>query len=209
LITLMSMVFFLETVLAKEEEDWNVLDYFKHLPKKYLNFAGDAISSQSLSSLSQITDIQNGYIAFYEHHQAKRPWFVLTLFRSSTHGPLVAVTNRHYDFVCFWHDSFFLKREGDQWRDISTDVLPQLSPKLFYQNPKLPQYLIDYPSKTTFSYQFTLPRWGTIVNLSLDVCDYIDMMPQLLDEEINRLLHPDFNFKLKWDRNQGKFFFLK
>ena len=51
IISLMCLVFFSEMGLAKEKKDWHVSDYFKHLSKRYFNFSGDGVSSESLNNL--------------------------------------------------------------------------------------------------------------------------------------------------------------
>lgn len=192
-----------------EKMHWNVSDYFSNLPERYFTFFGDGPTADNLSSMYKIEDVQNGYIALLERKETKIPWFVMAIFRSSSHGTLVAVSNRHDDTVCSWYDTFILKKEGGEWIDVSKAVLPELSPALFYRSPQWPQFLADNPSTTQYSYHFKFPRKGTIVELTMNVCDFIEDAPPLQEQEAAELLHPDFSFRLKWSAQHGKFSFLK
>jgi len=183
--------------------DWNISDYYNHLPPQYITFFGDFSSDKD--KLYKLTDIQHGYLGLREFKEGQLIIFEMALFRSPPHGTLLVIMNYQYDFVCAKYDNYFLIRQGDKWLDVSADVLPELNPDMFYRNVSWPQELLD---NFSFSYLPKLPRQGMEINITLEVCDHVEGDSPLKYKEVEAITNPDVSVRLTWDRNQGRFIFL-
>ena len=200
---------------AQKTSDWTIADYVKNLPEKYITASGDF---EKPSAENIIADNDNGYAVAYEFlpprpelDDEKRPTLEIALFKSQTKSPLLVVANRKSDSVCTDYETFFLRRVGDKWTEVSRDVLPPLDLKMFWDNPQSAarfKKIVEQDNSTT--YHFEPPRQGTRMKVSLEICDYfLEETPIGQVEELTKIIESAKPLYLEWDKQNGKFKFAK
>ncbi len=208
------------SVVAQDEKDWTVEDYLRDLPEKYRTHSGDFQNEPTAETT--IKDIRNGYLAYLSQaphpdaNFAPYPIFQMAIYKQSNGEPLVVVSNTVSDSVCTKHETFFLRKRGAVWQDVRAQVLPALSPQMFFAEAELGQKLEGLhrkfgqpiPPRKTFhtNLHFSPPREGTRMKVALDLCNYVP-------SELAVDLGPDFDFFnekkepiwLEWDKRKGVF----
>ena len=112
--------------------------------------------------------------------------------------------------MCDGYETFFLRRVGNKWTDVKREVLPPISLKMFWDAPQSVERLLKITKESFVSYHFDLPRRGTQVKASLEICDYLeDDAPETADEEMVKLRDSAKTIFLEWDKQNGKFKFAK
>ena len=141
----------------------------------------------------------------------KRPTLEIALFKSQTKSPLVVVANRKSDAVCTDYETFFLRRIGDKWTEVSRDVLPTLDLKMFWDKPQsAARFLKIVERDNSTSYHFEPPREGTRMKVSLEICDYfLADTPIGQVEELTKIIESAKPIYLDWDKQNGKFIYAK
>ena len=189
-------------------KDWSIADYFKNLPQKYKTFDGDFSSP---SEETTVIDEPNGYAAFMnsppiDDRQAL-PIFETALFKSQTRLPLLVVSNMKSDPVCTDYETFFLRRVGGKWMEVEREVLPPFDLKMFWNQPQSAARftkIVERDNPTT--YHFELPRQGTRMKVSLEICDYfLEVTPLKSVDELRKIIESAKPIYLDWDKQNGKF----
>ncbi len=195
---------------AQKTNDWNIADYVKNLPEKYITANGD-FPKPTAANIT--VDEKNGYAAAFTDFpieasslDAATPVFQMALFKSQTKPPLIVISNRISDSVCDEYETFFLRRVGNNWTDVKREVLPAMNLKMFWDAPQSVERLLKITKESFISYHFELPRRGTQVKASLEICDYLeDDAPETADEEMMKLRDSAKTLYLEWDKQNGKF----
>ena len=192
-------------------DEWSIADYFKNLPEKYKTFSGDFSPPSKETS---VIDEQNGYAAYMNFPPGGNfepfPIFEMAIFKSKTKPPLVVVSNLKSDSACSEYETFFLQRVGSKWTDVKREVLPPINLKMFWDAPQSVERLLKITKESFVSYHFDLPRRGTQVKASLEICDYFeDDAPETVGEEMSKLRDSAKTIRLDWDKQNGKFKLVK
>ncbi len=198
----------------RDAEDWSIADYVKNLPKKYITATGD-FPKPSAENIT--VDADNGYAAAFTDFPVKpesldiaTPIFQMAVFKSQTNPPLLVVTNLKSDPVCDEYETFFLRRVGSVWTEVKREVLPPLDLKMFWDKSHSADRLLKIIEKKSISYHFELPRRGTRMNVSLEICNYLDdNTPDEKADELEKLIKSAKTIDLDWDKQAGKFTFAK
>lgn len=194
----------------RDVKDWSIADYFKNLPEKYKTFSGDFFPP---SAETTVVDEPNGYAAYLNlppHSNPDNPPFPIfetALFKSPTKPPLLVVANRKSDPVCTDYETFFLRRVGGKWTRVEREVLPPMNLKMFWDNPQSAAgftKIVERDNSTT--YHFELPRQGTRMKVSLEICDYfLEIVPLKSVDELRKIIKSAKPIYLDWDKKSGKF----
>lgn len=194
----------------KSASDWSIIDYFKNLPERYKTFHGDF---SSLSEETTVIDESNGYAAYLssppqpDSDNPPFPIFEAALFKSKTKPPLLVVSNLKSDPVCSEHETFFLRRVGENWTEVKSQVLPALPLKIFWDNPQSAarfKKIVEQDNSTTF--HFEPPRNGTRMKVSLEICDqFLEVTPIGQVDELEKIIKAAKPIYLEWDKQNGKF----
>ncbi len=203
-------------VLAQQQmaDEWSITDYFKNLPEKYITATGDFPKP---TARNITVDEKNGYAAAFTDFpieagslDAATPVFQMALFKSQTKPPLIVISNRISDSVCDEYETFFLRRVGNRWLDVKREVLPPINLKMFWDAPQSVERLLKITKESFVSYHFDLPRRGTQVKASLEICDYLEEdAPETANDEMITLRDSAKTLYLEWDKQNGKFKFAK
>ncbi|MEN0047840.1 MAG: hypothetical protein AAF806_12335, partial [Bacteroidota bacterium] len=127
------------------------------------------------------------------------------LFRGSANKDIIAVSARDCGdiFACFELDSFFYIYEDGHWMKADTVVLPEITPKLFYDDPSNSEILEKYGY---FNYHYLLPRYGTEIKIELSICDYLQFdYPEVTDQQYDKLIQEKKVVYLKWEKSSNQF----
>lgn len=197
-----------------EAMDWSIADYVKNLPEKYITASGD-FPKPSAENIT--VDEKNGYAAAFTDYpieadsvDAAFPVFQAALFKSKSKLPLLVVSNYQSDHVCEKYETFFLRRIGNKWTEVEREILPAMNLKMFWDKPQSAERLLNITKESFISYHFELPRRGTQVKVSLEICDYLDdNAPEAANEEMIKLINSAKTIYLEWDKQNGKFKFAK
>jgi len=196
-----------------EAKDWNIADYFKNLPKKYITTQGD-FAQPSAETL--VVDEKNGYAAQMDSSGSVSvepfPVFEMALFKSQTKSPLVVVAHRKINSPCTEYEIFFLRRAGNRWTEVKQAVLPPLDLKMFWSpgGAQSAKKLLKIVKQGQIYYYFEPPRVGRSMNVSLRICDFlIDDAPSATREEFGKLVESAKPVYFEWDKQTGKFKFAK
>lgn len=201
---------FFASAQKRVADDWSITDYFKNLPEKYKTFSGDFLPP---STETTVIDDPNGYAAYLNSPSNNNsdnppfPIFETALFKSGTKTPLLVVSNLKSDPVCEEHETFFLRRVGESWREVENQVLPAISLKMFWDDPQsaaMFKKIVEQDNSTTF--HFELPRNGTRMKVSLEICDhFLEVTPLKSVDELRKLIGSTKPIYLDWDNQKGKF----
>jgi len=198
-----------------EAKDWNIADYLKNLPKKYKTFRGDY---DPPTKETTIIDEPNGYAAYLNKpprpepvNDPPYPIFEMALFKSQTKSPLVVAANLKSDAVCDDYETFFLRRVGDSWTEVSREVLPPMNLKMFWDKPQTAaKFLKIVERDNSTSYHFEPPRTGTRMKVSLEICKhFLKVVPNKQFNELSKIIESARPIYLDWDKQTGKFKFAK
>ena len=193
----------------RDAEDWSIADYVENLAEKYKTFEGDfSLPSKETT----VIDESNGYAAYLSHppnsdsnHQPY-PIFEMALFKSKTKPPLLVVSNMKSDSACNEYENFFLRRVGSKWTEVSREVLPPMNLKMFWDAPQSAARLLKIIKESAASYHFELPRRGTRMKVSLEICDFLeDDTPEAAGKELRKLIDTTKPIYIEWDKQNGKF----
>jgi hypothetical protein len=193
---------------------WSVADYLKNLPEIYKTFHGDFSSP---SKERTVIDEQRGYAAYLNsppHSNPDNPpfpIFEMALFKSQIKPPLLVVSNMKNDHVCTNYETFFLVQIDRKWAVVKRDVLPPLDLKMFWNKPQTAaRFLKIVERDNATSYHFELPRQGTRIKVSLEICDqFLEVTPIGQVEELEKIIESVKPIYLEWDKQKGKFKFAK
>ncbi len=198
------------TAFSQQTRNWKISDFLRELPKQYKTYEGD-ISQPTPEST--FIDLKNGYAAYLTVPNGDKAevFFEMAMFNSQKEEPTIVVSNYKYDFVCFDYDTFFLQKKGKRWVDVRSKVLPKLSEEMFFVDPESYEYYVEQKKKLGdkvggLSMHFYPPREGTVMNVSLDLCDYVD--DSVIESEANNFLTVSDALKtisLKWNKEIAKF----
>lgn len=197
------------TEKSNNHQKMRVTDYFAYLPERYITYTGD------ISSLETIIDTKNGYIVKREKFHPDIIWFELALFRQKTGEAVIVISNRQSDCVCNTYETFFLKYDGKKWQDVSKKVLPPIQLISFFdlQSELFHKALALLKSKPSMiEYHYKLPQHGTVIELSLEICDV--SIESNFNETEQKILWPIFleennpsnkTLCLQWNKKTGQF----
>ncbi|MCY7346667.1 MAG: hypothetical protein LH614_10670 [Pyrinomonadaceae bacterium] len=193
----------------RDAEDWSIADYVENLPEKYKTFEGDfSLPSKETT----VIDESNGYAAYLNNlpdpdsNYQPYPMFEMALFKSKTKPPLLVVSNMKSDSACNEYETFFLRRVGSKWTQVKREVLPPMNLKMFWDAPQSAARLLKILKENAASYHFELPRRGTRMKVSLEICDYLeDDAPEAAGDELQKLIESARPIYLEWDKQSGKF----
>lgn len=199
---------------TRAAKDWTIADYLKNLPEKYKTFSGDFSPPYKETT---IIDEPNGYAAYLnsplrsDADNSPFPIFEMALFNSETKPPLVVVSNLISDPVCEKYETFFLRRVGKNWTEVKREVLPPIDLKLFWQTaPQSAERLLRIVKETAISHRFKLPRRGTQIRASLEICDYLeDGAPENAAKELEKLIGSAGIVRLDWNAKSRTFYFAR
>ncbi|MCY7344890.1 MAG: hypothetical protein LH614_01620 [Pyrinomonadaceae bacterium] len=195
----------------KSASDWNIADYFKNLPKKYITATGD-FPKPTAENIT--VDEKNGYAAAFtdfpvtpEQFDGAVAVFQAALFKSQTKPPLLVVSNLKSDAVCDDYETFFLRRVGENWTQVRGEVLPALPLKMFWDKPQSAarfKKIVEQDNSTT--YHFEPSRAGTRMKVSLEICDYfLEVTPIGQVDELTKIIESGKPIYLDWDKKNGRF----
>lgn len=198
-----------------DAKEWGIADYVKNLPGKYITASGDF---EKPSAENIVADEQNGYAVAYEFSPPRPegddkapPTWEAALFKSRTKSPLLVVANRQSDSVCTDYETFFLRRVGDNWKEVRREVLPPLDLQMFWDEPRAAaRFLKIVERDNSTSFHFEPPRQGTRMKVSLEICDYfLEVTPLKQVDELRKLMETTKPVYLSWDKQTGKFVLAK
>lgn len=170
IILTIALFLFSGSLVAQNKKTQNVTDYFLLLPKKYINLTPQARKLLLEAPGGATVDVKNGYMAFQEDPKAQN---VIVLFKKPDGSHLIGVTRtkpsankkagEEADEEC---ELYFLRYEGNQFIDVTKDVLPVPVDKKLYYDLSRQGTLIrveDADSKLVYSFiwengKFTLKR---------------------------------------------------
>jgi hypothetical protein len=189
-------------------QDWSISDYLKHLPEKFKTFEGDFYPP---SKETTIIDEKNGYAGYLKVPGRTDMSFEMALFKSRNAPPVVVVSNERSDMQCSSYETFFLQRVGNEWVEVKDKVLPVIDPRMFWDDSRAAGRLAKIVTVApTSAYHFELPRRGTQMKVTLEICDYFDEdPPEATLKEFNKLKETARPIRLDWDSQSGKFKFMK
>ncbi len=189
-------------------QGWSISDYLKKLPERFKTFEGDFYPP---SEETTIIDEKNGYAGYLKVPGGTEMSFEVALFKSRNAPPLVVVSNERSDMQCSSYETFFLRRVGNKWIGVKDEVLPPIHPKMFWDDPRAAERIAKIVTVTpSFTYHFKLPRQGTQMKVSLEICDYFDEDPPAATlKEFNKLKETAKPIRLDWDSKSGKFKVMK
>jgi hypothetical protein len=198
----------------RDAKDWSMADYFENLPKQYITASGDF---RKPSKETVVVDEKNGYAAAYlnspprmESGNPLYPIFEMALFKSQTKPALLVVANTISDEVCGEYETFFLRRVGNDWTEVKSQVLPPMNLKMFWDAPQSADRLLKIVKESATSYHFEPPRQGTKMKVTLEICDYLeDNTPEAAVNELRKLVESAKPIRLDWNSKDGKFSFAK
>ena len=192
-------------------KDWSIADYFKNLPEKYITASGDFFPR---SEETAVVDEKNGYAAYLNRPMRSEmgndppyPIFEMAFFKSQTKLPLVVVANLKSDEVCNEYETFFLRRFGNDWSEVSREVLPPINLKMFWGKPQSAVKLLKIVERDhSTTYHFEPPRAGTRMKVSLEICKhFLKDAPNKQFNELSKLIESARPIYLDWDKQNGKF----
>ena len=189
--------------------EWSIADYFKNLPEKYITASGD-YSNGRIAAKNLLIDEKNGYAVQMDSPPGisdnPYPIFEMALFKSQNNSPLLVVANRKSDPVCTEYETFFLRRMSGKWTEVKSEVLPSMNLKMFWDTPESASRLLKIIKESAVSYHFELPREGTQMKMSLEICDYLeDGVPEKTAKELDELIKTAKPILLEWSKQSGKF----
>lgn len=195
-------------------DEWTIADYIDNLPKKYKTFRGDF---EPPTKETTIIDEPDGYAAYLssppqpDSDNPPFPIFEMALFKSQTKQPMLIVSNLKSDSVCEEYETFFLRRVGENWTEVKSQVLPPLPLKMFWDNPQSAarfKKIVEQDNSTT--YHFEPPRNGTRMKVSLEICDqFLEVTPIGQVDELEKIIKAAKPIYLEWDKQNGKFIYAK
>ena len=200
---------------TRNAKEWSIADYVKNLPEKYITASGDFVKP---SVKTIIVDEKNGWAVAHTDFppnpdalDAPFAVFQMALFKSQTKPPLVVVSNFKSDEVCDDYETFFLRRIGENWTEVEREVLPPLNLKMFWDKPQSAKRFTKIVERdNATSYHFELPRQGTQVKVSLEICDhFLEVAPMKSVDELRKLIESVKPIYLVWDKQNGRFNFAK
>ena len=199
----------------------NVLDYFDKLPDsvrmsyKISKNKGKWISTSTAEyEINPIVDLRNGYIELIDEGTGGGVIKLqVVLYRKKDASALIGVSSYIGDGTWIEYSLVFLEYQNQQWADVSSEVMPNLSYKDFVkENYEMPDFPESYYEISTIYYK--LPQHGTSIRASLDVgglsliCDgTMNALPA------NKTLVCDFIDNVKqtpltlfWDKENSRFY---
>lgn len=198
------------SAFSQYSSDWKISDYLKNLPKQYKTYESD-ISEPTVEST--LIDDKNGYAAYLTAPKGdpEKVYFEMALFKPQKGAPTIVVSNYNYDFVCFKYDTFFLQKQGNNWIEVRSKVLPALSDEIFFVDSESYEYYKSLKNKLGdrvggLVMHFYPPRRGTVIGVKLELCDHVD--DSVEESEANNFLTVTDALKtilLSWNREKGKF----
>lgn len=193
-------------------DDWSIADYVKNLPEKYITTHGDFVPA---TAENIVVDEKNGYADYMISPPSVTeipPYaaFQMGLFKSKTKPPLLVVSNYRSDEICDDYETFFLRRVGNDWMEVKSEVVPPMNLKMFWNAPQSANRLLKIIKESSISYYFEPPRQGTRMKVSLEICDYLkDDAPEAAGDELQKLSESTKPIYLDWDKQNGKFIYAK
>lgn len=202
----------------------SIVDYYNSIPLKLLDnykfqlqYKNNIWISRSETNreIKPIVDIKNGYLKITDagtgggvlEHE-------LALYRTHDGSDIVGAKTAQFDGVGSTCSLKFYKPSGNQWMDITNDVLPKIDLSFFmnetYKLKK--EKLIKILDGISFLYQ--LPRIGTTMNVKIELDRFImshrgndDKMKSGDKEIISNIKYQEI--ELLWDDKNSKFNFGK
>ncbi len=126
---------------AAPQGSWGLLPF---LPEKRQNLLETGIVDSTLWRLDTL-DYRNGYIKFHSDTDGFSYTYEITYFQQSDGRRMVAVAIHESDMCCETTDFAFYRLEDRQWREITTEVIPELT---------LSDFLSSEADLSEFSYEF-------------------------------------------------------
>lgn len=87
-----------------------------------------------------IKDVRNGYVAFMSARPgvnfAAYPIFEMALFRQASRDALLVVTCTRSDSVQMEHDTFFLRKRGEEWISVRGRSVAEISARNVFRRPE-------------------------------------------------------------------------
>ncbi|WP_154657247.1 hypothetical protein [Hugenholtzia roseola] len=194
-----------------------VVDYFRLLSEedrrgytlKQKNETTWVAISSLEDELNVIVDRKNGFIEIVDEGTGGGTSTLrVVLYRKADKSAIIGLSFGTFDGV----DSFeakFLTYQNKTWRNVTAQVLPQLSYKDFLKNPAEAEKYRFLETRTPV--MLKLPQFGTAANASLGLgyCTDCEMWSDLSDTEKSRCQEfPKKVYKsieLIWDKNAGKY----
>ena len=214
--------FFAVATLSVFAQPMNVIDYFRLLPDSLRNYYKLEYQNGQwrvpcLSTAGcfyqSVVDVKNGFIQIVNDVEAQgtiTDQFVL--FSDLKGNRYLAISRKAVSAQSISTKIGFWLYQNGHWIDVTDHVLPGFSINYFVFPPvNFPRFLSD-----VFAIWYDLPRYGTEVTVrldSVDVQDFIDGISkseqdykQKLNQYMNFRKHLRYvRFKLKWDRQFGRF----
>jgi len=149
-------------------------------------------------------DIVNGFISF-KRRKEEIDFFQAALFKGSSNKKFVAVSTRECEaFACFNTRSYFFLRQKEGWVQADSLLKAGVKLKLFYSDTSVPHLLEKYEGY--FHYNYVLPRRGTVIQVELEVCDYItEDHPEVTNIQYQKLVKVKRPVSLIWNRLANRF----
>ncbi|MEZ5347137.1 MAG: hypothetical protein R2681_16440 [Pyrinomonadaceae bacterium] len=198
------------SVCSQTTRDWKISDYLQNLPKQYKTYEGDIPEPTDEYTF---IDVRNGYAAYLmsPNGNPDEYFFEMAMFKPKKGEPTLVVSNYKYDFVCFDYDTFFLQKQGSKWVDVKSDVLPVLTEKMFFADSEAYDYYVKQKEKfgdkvSGLVMHFYPPRSGTVMNVNLELCDYVD--DSIVESDANNyrtITDALKTISLSWNKETGKF----
>ena len=200
------ITFFLSILLSiSTTYSQTVEDYFYQLPDSVFSDCNwrDSSANGMANSSIKILDSKNGFLAF-KRHASEADFFQIALFKGSNKEDYIMVRNQACEHCCCEEPKSYLYqiKEGT-WKEVSATRIPILKPSLFISKKPLSDSLEKV--NAYYLYKFDLPRFNTIVTVSLEVCDYIVEDEMMGDELYTELVKGIRIRKMVWNKKQNAF----
>ena len=182
------------------QNNMNVKDYFNALPEEYI------VCRLENNGYTKVEDIGNGYISYTVPSQ-KEPFFQITLFKNNKKESFIVMHTKNIcgDFFSCKEvnkQTKFLQYEDGKWTNVEDIILPEITPKLFYDNDEYSKLLNN---KEDYSYKYKLPRYGTTVEIEIMICDEITESPKISYATYQKLESQKKTVYLKFNKELSKF----
>lgn len=206
-VTLIAFLFAATAFSQQATAEWKIDDYLKNLPEKYKTYSGDF--QMTPTGETTIADTKNGYAAYLSSTAEDAfPIFEMAIFKQANGEAVVVVSNTIADPVCTTHETFFLRRKGNVWTSVQSQILPELQTQMFFTDSKLGTKFQAVNRKAgnsnRLNLHFSPPRNGIKMKVSLDICDYV---PDELAAELSfdEFIRNAKSVVLEWDKQTGVF----
>ncbi len=198
----------------------NISDYIKLLPL-------DKCYSTDLPLTDTLVDVKNGYFEISNSGDPKNAIVQAAVFKNADSTVTIAITGLFQDQQCsFYHSIFYeYSKKTNRTREIPAEkilpateiklllnskTLPIISAKLKTMKGKNPRHLAtEDVIRELYSLHCIIPRQGSMVTVTLSICDYVLVDVRFLKNEWEMITTDFKNQTLSYDPKRKLFILQK